>query len=79
MGIPEGGAPLMCLSCGCHLPNTDHGDPAHITLARLMDAGKAAGIDAMQAAENIIETMDELVGETPDRYVPEEQHGSDSH
>lgn len=71
--------PELCMSCGCRLPNTSHGDPRHITLTDLMDAGKAAGIDAMQAAENIIETMDELVGETPDRYVPEEQHGSDSH
>lgn len=53
----------MCMSCGCHLPNVSHGDNRHITLAELNDAADAAGIDPLEAAVNIIVTMEEMVGD----------------
>lgn len=43
----------MCVSCGCDEPESDHGDPRHITLAQLEEAAQAAGITPQQAAENI--------------------------
>ena len=43
----------MCLSCGCGLPDADHGDPNHITFADLAKAAGAAGITSEEAAANI--------------------------
>ena len=51
----------MCLSCGCHKPMDDHGDPAHITLGGLADAARAAGISPAQAADNIVDTIADMV------------------
>jgi hypothetical protein len=43
----------MCLSCGCGEPDADHGDPRHITMAKLREAAEAAEISAEEAAKNI--------------------------
>jgi hypothetical protein len=43
----------MCLSCGCGVPNDDHGDQRNITQQRLDEAAEAAGISATEAADNI--------------------------
>lgn len=43
----------MCASCGCGVPNDDHGDKANITLNDIERAAKAAGVSASQAADNI--------------------------
>ena len=45
------------MSCGCHIPNEDHGDPRNITLADLQDAADAAGITLSKAAGNIVRTL----------------------
>ncbi len=47
----------MCLSCGCGVPDEDHGNPDHITMEDLRKAAEAAGIDADQAADNIRATV----------------------
>jgi len=55
----------MCLSCGCHLPLDNHGDPRHITLGDLVDASQAAGVTVWQAAKNIKDTTKEVTGGKP--------------
>jgi hypothetical protein len=47
----------MCLSCGCHKPMDDHGNPDNITIEDLRKAAEAAGIDPSKAAGNILESM----------------------
>jgi len=51
---------LMCLTCGCGLPNEDHGDPAHITYNDLKKAADAAEISVEEAATNIQETLEKV-------------------
>ncbi len=46
----------MCLSCGCGEPDADHGDPRHITMAKLKEAADAAEIQVEEAAKNIVAT-----------------------
>lgn len=53
----------MCLSCGCHMPNNTHSDPRHFTLAELKAAANAAGITPVEAANNIVETVADLVAD----------------
>lgn len=43
----------MCLTCGCDEPNNGHGNNANITLDRLEEAAKAAGISGDEAVKNI--------------------------
>ncbi|HEY7295454.1 MAG TPA: hypothetical protein VH916_10450 [Dehalococcoidia bacterium] len=43
----------MCMDCGCHQPNDDHGNPEHITYSALQRAARASGIDPQTAAERI--------------------------
>lgn len=45
----------MCLSCGCGVPNDDHGDPRNITMDDLKAAADAAGMDIEDAAANIVD------------------------
>lgn len=57
----------MCLSCGCHLPTNSHSDPRHFTLADLVDAAEAAGITPVEVANNISDTVaDMIVGKPSD-------------
>jgi hypothetical protein len=46
----------MCLTCGCGIPDDDHGDPRHITMQQLKDAAAAAEVDVDEAAKNLQET-----------------------
>lgn len=48
---------LKCLTCGCHRPDDDHGDPRHITLRDLQDAAEAAGETTAEAVSNIVDTL----------------------
>jgi hypothetical protein len=43
----------MCMDCGCHQVNDDHGDSSHITMAKLQRAAQASGIDPETAADRI--------------------------
>ena len=47
----------MCLSCGCQMPDNDHGDERNITMADLAAAAAAAGLPAGEAASNIADYM----------------------
>lgn len=47
----------MCLTCGCHRPDDDHGDPRHITMARLQAAASAADETTAEAVANIVDTL----------------------
>ncbi len=51
----------MCLSCGCHQPNNDHGDDRHITLSDLQAAAEAAGISVVDAANNTVDTVADML------------------
>jgi hypothetical protein len=46
----------MCLTCGCGVPDDDHGDPRNIVMTQLKDAATAAEIDVDEAAKNLQET-----------------------
>jgi hypothetical protein len=46
----------MCLTCGCGIPDDDHGDSRHITMTELRNAAEAAEIDVDEAAKNLQET-----------------------
>lgn len=65
----------MCLSCGCGVPEPDHGDPRSIDLAALQAAADAAGISLVRAAANILQT---LTGTLEDNNEPE-QDGPEDH
>ncbi len=43
----------MCLTCGCGIPDDDHGDSRHITMSELKAAAAAAEIDVDEAATNL--------------------------
>ena len=49
----------MCASCGCKIPDDDHGDSRHITWEQLEGAAAAAGTDPESAADNIHEMAQE--------------------
>lgn len=46
----------MCLTCGCNLPLTDHGDGRNITHQDLLAAAEAADITPDRAAANLVAT-----------------------
>jgi hypothetical protein len=43
----------MCMDCGCHKVNDDHGDRNHITYSELERAARASGVDPETAVERI--------------------------
>jgi hypothetical protein len=47
----------MCLTCGCGVPNDDHGDDRHITYNDLKTAAEAAEIEVDEAVRNFEETV----------------------
>ena len=48
----------MCLTCGCKLPNEDHGRAGvHITYNDLMRASDAVGISPKKALKNMRKTI----------------------
>ena len=55
-----------CLTCGCHLPDDDHDDPRHITMADLQAAATAARLPPGMAAANI---ADEVRAITADKNI----------
>lgn len=46
-----------CLTCGCGMPNDDHSDHRHITLAELQAAAQASNITPNQALANAQRTL----------------------
>ena len=57
------GCDTMCLSCGCHLPTNTHSDPRHFTLADLKAAADAAGITPVEATNNIVDTVVDILAD----------------
>lgn len=53
----------MCLSCGCHLPTNTHSDPRHFTLTDLKAAADAAGISPVEATNNIVDTVSDILAD----------------
>jgi hypothetical protein len=47
----------MCLSCGCHDPHDDHGNPDQITYEDLRRAADANGISVEETANNITSAL----------------------
>lgn len=43
----------MCASCGCGVPNEDHGNSANITLDDLERAARVAGVSPQEVVENM--------------------------
>lgn len=43
----------MCVTCGCGIPDTDHGDSRNITLTDLVSAARAASLDLDEVVANI--------------------------
>jgi hypothetical protein len=62
----------MCLDCGCHLPNEDHGDGNHITYNTLARAAKASGISPKKALKNMKKTL-KVAKDSVDAAVTEQQ------
>ncbi len=50
----------MCLSCGCMMPDDDHGDERYIVMQDLVDAAQADSATVEQIWRNIVETMDQV-------------------
>jgi hypothetical protein len=59
----------VCLSCGCHFPNKNHGDHRHITLEDLKSAADASNISVVDAVHNIADTVADLIA----NHVPEDK------
>lgn len=60
----------MCTDCGCLIPATDHGNPAHLTVGDVQRAASASGLPLLEAAWNIPRT---LAAATQDGGWPPEQ------
>jgi hypothetical protein len=43
----------MCWSCGCCLPDNDHGDSRNITTVMLWSAGDAVGLTVPEVVQNM--------------------------
>lgn len=47
----------MCITCGCKIPDENHGDERNITIKHLQDAGKAQNISIVKVIGNILKTL----------------------
>lgn len=57
----------MCLSCGCGLVNEPHNDSRNITMLNLDSAAKATSISPLEAAQNILSSLN-LINKSIDPY-----------
>ncbi|WP_158308504.1 hypothetical protein [Methanocella conradii] len=48
---------LMCISCGCGMPEDKHNNPNLITMSDLQKAAKAANMSVEDAARNIADAV----------------------
>lgn len=63
----------MCLDCGCGELESNHGDPAHLTIAALQAAADASGVSLAVAASNILRTVTGTLGDDEPDDGPELQ------
>lgn len=47
----------MCLSCGCGMPDDDHGDKRYITMKHLVEAASADEATVEQTWQNMVDSM----------------------
>lgn len=52
----------MCVTCGCGIPEDNHGDERNITLSELQAAAEAVGITLEEAVDNINEATSQSTG-----------------
>ena len=50
----------MCLSCGCMLPDNNHGDDRYIVMQDIVDAAEADKATVEQTWKNIVETINRV-------------------
>ena len=50
----------MCLSCGCMMPDDNHGDERYIVMQDIVQAAEADQATVEQTWKNIVETMQQL-------------------
>jgi hypothetical protein len=50
----------MCMTCGCTVPNDNHGDPRNITEQDVYQAAQAVGISPQQATQNFMDACQQL-------------------
>lgn len=48
----------MCLTCGCHLPDEDHGKPDYVLIEHLEKSAALDGNDLDTAVSNLVETVE---------------------
>jgi len=51
----------MCLSCGCRVPDDDHGDPRNIVMKQIADAAAAESATVETIMKNIDEAVADVV------------------
>ena len=74
----------MCLSCGCCLPNDDHGNMANITMTKLLKAMVAGKVSSpRQTIQNMMDCysqiMDAKTTDIPDRDDDDYQQGGSTY
>jgi len=52
----------MCLDCGCHKPDEQHGDARHITMQDLRDAADASHISVDEVVRRISQESRQSTG-----------------
>ncbi len=66
----------MCMTCGCTVPNDNHGDQRNITEQDLNQAAQAAGISPQQAAQNFMNACQQLeFNPSASQTEPSQQQG----
>ncbi len=51
----------MCLSCGCMMPDDQHGDERYIVIQDIVDAATADGATVEQTWQNMQATMAQVL------------------
>lgn len=51
----------MCLTCGCMVPDDQHGDERYIVMQDMVDAAAADNASVEQAWKNMQETMAQVI------------------
>jgi len=50
----------MCISCGCMVPDDNHGDERYIVMQDIVEAAEAGKATVEQTWKNIVETMNQV-------------------
>jgi hypothetical protein len=50
----------MCLSCGCGIPEDDHGNPDNLVYEDIERAADAEGLSVSQTIQNLLDSLGDL-------------------